>query len=49
MLNSWLTKGEGVNAFNERTCAQGSIGRIPATNAMLLALSHAGKMTKFGP
>ncbi len=49
MLHSWLTKGEGVSAFNERTCAQGSIGRIPATNAMLLALSHAGKMTKFGP
>jgi 2,3-bisphosphoglycerate-independent phosphoglycerate mutase len=49
MLHSWLTKWEGVSAFNERTCGQGSIGRIPATNAMLLALSHAGKMTKFGP
>ena len=49
MLNSWLTKGEGVEAFNERDCAKGSIGSIPATNAMLLAMSHAGKMTKFGP
>ena len=49
MLHSRLTKGEGVSAFNERTCRQGSIGRIPATNAMLLAMSHAGKMTKFGP
>ena len=49
MLHSWLTMGEGVSACNERTCRQGSIGRIPATNAMLLAMSHAGKMTKFGP
>ena len=49
MLNSWLTKGEGVPAFNERTCSQGSIGQIQATQVMLLALSHAGKLTKFGP
>jgi len=49
MLNSRLTKGEGVPEFNEKACAQGSIGRIPATNVMLLAMSHAGKLTKFGP
>lgn len=49
MLNSRLTRGEGVPAFNERACAQGSIGRIPATQVMLLALSHAGKLIKFGP
>jgi 2,3-bisphosphoglycerate-independent phosphoglycerate mutase len=49
MLNSALTKGEGVNGFSERDCATGSIGRIPATNIMLLALSHAGKLTKYGP
>ena len=49
MLNSWLTRGEGIGAFNERACAQGSIGSIPAINVMLLAMSHAGKMTKFGP
>ena len=49
MLNSRLTKGEGIDAFNERSCAQGSIGRIPATRAMLLALSHAGKLNKYGP
>jgi len=49
MLNSALTKGEGVNGFSERDCAMGSIGRIPATNIMLLALSHAGKLTKYGP
>lgn len=49
MLHSRLTGGEGVPSFDERACRQGSIGSIPATNLMLLALSHAGKMAKFGP
>ena len=49
MLHSKYTRGEGVPGFNERDCAQGSIGSIPATNVMLMGLSHAGKLTKFGP
>ena len=49
MLNSPLTRGEGIASFDEKACGLGSIGRIPATNVMLLALSHAGKLTKFGP
>ncbi len=49
MLNSPLTRGEGVAAFDEKACGLGSIGRVPATNVMLLALSHSGKLTKFGP
>jgi 2,3-bisphosphoglycerate-independent phosphoglycerate mutase len=49
MVHSRLTKGEGGSGFNEKACAQGSIGRIMATQIMLLALSHAGKLAKFGP
>lgn len=49
MLHSQLTLGEGVDGFNERACANGSIGRIPAETIMLLALSHAGKLGKYGP
>lgn len=49
MLNSKLTRGEGVPTFDERACALGAIGRIPATSVMVLGLSHAGKMNKFGP
>ena len=49
MLHSKLTLGEGVDGFNERACAQGSLGRIPAETIMLLALSHSGKLSKFGP
>ena len=49
MIHSQLTKGEGVPSFDERSCGLGSIGRIPATSVMHLGLSHAGKLTKFGP
>ena len=49
MLHSRWTGGVGVGAFDEKACAQGSVGRIPATQIMLLALAHAGKLTKFGP
>ena len=49
LLHSKLTLGEGVDGFNERACAQGSLGRIPAETIMLLALSHSGKLSKFGP
>ena len=49
MLHSRLTLGEGVDGFSERACAQGSLGRIPAETIMLLALSHSGKLAKFGP
>ena len=49
MLHSKLTKGEGVPTFDERACSLGSIGSIPATSVMVMGLSHAGKMTKFGP
>jgi 2,3-bisphosphoglycerate-independent phosphoglycerate mutase len=49
MLHSKLTRGEGVQRFNERTCAHGSVGSILATQVMLLAMSHAGKLQKYGP
>ena len=49
MLHSNLTKGQGIPTFDEKACALGAIGSIPATSVMVLGLSHAGKMTKFGP
>ena len=49
MLHSKLTKGQGGRSFDERACAGGAIGSIPATSVMVLGLSHAGKMTKYGP
>ena len=49
LVHSGLTLGEGVDSFSERACALGSLGRIPATGVMMLALAHAGKLAKFGP
>ena len=40
---------QGIKSFDERACSQGSVGKILATQVMLLAMSHAGKLTKFGP
>jgi len=49
MLHSKLTQGQGVPTFDEKACALGAIGSVPATSVMVMGLSHAGKMTKFGP
>ena len=49
MVHSPLTRGEGTGRFSERECRAGSLGRIPATSVMMLALAHAGKLSKFGP
>jgi 2,3-bisphosphoglycerate-independent phosphoglycerate mutase len=49
MVRSELTRGEGVAGFSERIFAAGSLGRIPATSVMMLAMAHAGKLAKFGP
>lgn len=49
LINSQWTKGEGVDAFDEKNCSRGSLGNIPAVNIMLLALAQAGKLIKFGP
>ena len=49
LVGSTLTRGDGVDQFTERACATGSIGRIAATHAMMLALAHAGKLRKYGP
>ena len=49
MVRSGLTRGEGLAGFSERHFAAGSLGRIPATSVMTLAMAHAGKLAKFGP
>ena len=49
LLHSLWTRGEGVDSFSESNCRAGSLGRLPATQVMLLGLAHAGKLAKFGP
>ena len=47
-LSSNLTRGDGVDSFNENSFRQGSLGTMHAVNIMTLAMAHAGKLTKFG-
>ncbi len=49
LLRSKLTRGDGVEAFNERACAAGSLDTFPAMHLMLQVLAHAGKLTRYGP
>ena len=49
LVNSTVSRGDGQNAFSEREFSQGSLGRMQATEVMLLSLAHAGKLIKFGP
>lgn len=48
ILCSRWGRSDGVTTFSERACAQGALGRIPATALMPLALAHAGKLVKYG-
>ena len=48
LINSPTTAGLGSPGFNERDCASGYLGGIPATSLPLLLLAHAGKLDKFG-
>ena len=43
------TLGDGVESFMERACRAGSIGSVPASAVMMLALANADKLTRFGP
>ena len=49
LVHAPLTRGDGVGEFSEWGCGTGSIGRIPATSVMMMALAYAEKLRKFGP
>ena len=49
MIRSGYTPERKTDSFTEEACAEGSLGSIQAMNLMLLILTHAGKLTKFGP
>lgn len=49
LISSKWTKGDGVEEFSERACRVGSLGTNPATSVIMLAMSHAEKLRKFGP
>ena len=49
MVKSSIYAGDGVGEFNERACASGSIGRIPAVDVMTIALANAREAPEVRP
>ena len=48
LVYSRYARSGGPAEFGERACARGSLGILPATDVMPLALAHAGRLAKFG-
>ncbi len=48
LLFAATCRPDGSTEFCERACARGSLGVIPATQVMPLALAHAGRLSKYG-
>jgi len=48
LLYSSTCRPDGISQFGERACAHGSLGCIPATSIMPLALGHTGRLAKYG-
>jgi 2,3-bisphosphoglycerate-independent phosphoglycerate mutase len=39
---------DDTEGFNERACAHGTLGVMPARDVLSLAMAHAGRLTKYG-
>jgi len=48
LLWSKYCRPDGTTRFTERECAKGSLGRLPAVEAMPLMLANALKLMKYG-
>ena len=48
LLYSRYVRADGFTEFGENTCAHGSLGTIPATHIMPIALANAQRIAKYG-
>ena len=48
LLHRLWCRPDLAEGFNERECMRGSLGTFPATEALPLAMAHAGRLTKYG-
>jgi 2,3-bisphosphoglycerate-independent phosphoglycerate mutase len=48
MLYGKWSRADLAEGFNERECMRGSLGTFHATEALPLAMAHAGRLTKYG-
>ena len=43
-----FAQADQSEGFNEKACAHGILGTIPAKEVLSLAMAHAGRLTKYG-
>jgi len=48
MMRARNTRADACSMFNERALQSGSLGTIPAKEALPLAMAHAGRLAKYG-
>jgi 2,3-bisphosphoglycerate-independent phosphoglycerate mutase len=48
LLYSKYVRADGIPEFGERVCARGSLGVLPATHILPIALANAGRIAKYG-
>ncbi len=48
LMYSAFVNADGLPEFGERACARGSLGTIPATHIMPIALANAQRIAKYG-
>ncbi len=48
LLYSRHVRADGISTFGERACAQGSLGVLPATHIMPVALANSLRLLKYG-
>ncbi len=48
LLYSRAVRPDGLFEFGERSCLRGSLGMIPATHVIPIALANAGRLGKYG-
>ena len=41
-------RADGISEFGEHACSRGSLGVLPATHIIRIALANAGRITKYG-
>jgi 2,3-bisphosphoglycerate-independent phosphoglycerate mutase len=47
-LYSKYVRADSISEFGERACARGSLGVLPATHILPIALANAGRIAKYG-
>ncbi len=48
LIHSKFVRPDNINTFGERACQHGSLGVLPATQIMPIALANAGRIAKYG-